>query len=110
MSIKNPTKFMGHDLIVIEEEYMDSYIGCCVSPGAGAIIKINGSDENLKNFSKSNYCSLSENINIKNEMESIGIKENFPSGSYASLSCRERDIETTEKRLMHHQMINSQVR
>jgi hypothetical protein len=94
--INNPTEFMGHELIVIEEEYMDSYIGCCVSPGAGAIIKINGSSENLKNFSKNNYCSLSENIDIKNEMENIGIKKNFPSGNYASLSCRERDIKTTE--------------
>lgn len=97
--IKNPTKFMDHDLIIIEEEYMDSYIGCCVSPGAGVIVKVNDSDENLKNFSKNNHCSLSENINIKNEMENIGIKRSFPSGNYASLSCRERDIEVAETKI-----------
>lgn len=30
--VKKQASFMGHDLIVIEEEYMSKYMGCCVDP------------------------------------------------------------------------------
>jgi hypothetical protein len=29
--LNKPAKFMVHDLLVIEEEYMSKYVGCCVN-------------------------------------------------------------------------------
>jgi hypothetical protein len=89
--MKKPSMFMGHELIVIEEEYRSKYIGCCVSPGMGVTVKISGSSTNLEKFATKNKCTLTNNVNIQAELESVSIKTKFPRGQYASLSCRERD-------------------
>lgn len=90
--VNKPAKFMGHDLKIIEEEYLLTYIGCCVNPGAGITVKINGSTKSLKKFAKSNGCTLTEDVDFQQELHSFGIKAKRQPGSYASLSCRERDI------------------
>ncbi len=89
--LKKPAMFMGHELIVIEEEYISRYIGCCVSPGMGVTVKISGSSKNLEHFAARNKCTFTNNVNVQAELESVNIKTNFPRGQYASLSCRERD-------------------
>lgn len=89
--LKKPAIFMGHELIVIEEEYISGYIGCCVSLGMGVTVKISGSSKKLENFASRNKCTFTNNVNIQAELESVNIKTNFPRAQYASLSCRERD-------------------
>jgi hypothetical protein len=85
------TTFMGHELLVIEEEYMTRHIGCCVSPGAGVTVKVNGSTKNLENFASKNKCAFTDNVDIQGELNSVGLKIRRAKGHYASLSCRERD-------------------
>ena len=89
--VKNSSEFMGHDLLLIEEEYMTKYIGCCVSPGAGVTVKVNGSTSNLVAFARQNKCSFTDNVNIRDLLAGLGIKSKIPAGRYATLSCRERD-------------------
>jgi hypothetical protein len=89
--LKKPAMFMGHELLVIEEEYMSKYIGCCVSPGIGVTVKIYGSSKSLDNFAVKNKCTLTNDVDIQAELKSVSVKANFPRGQYASLSCRERD-------------------
>lgn len=89
--LKKPASFMGHKLVVIEEEYMDQYVGCCVSPGAGVSVRLIGSAKNLEDFSQLNKCTLTKNVNLKMKMREVNIKVDLHSGSYANLSCRERD-------------------
>lgn len=89
--VKKPAKLMGHDLVVIEEEYMSRYVGCCVSPGVGVTVKVAGSTENLEKFANENGCTLTRQVDLQHEIESIGIKTKVPKGNYVSLSCRERD-------------------
>lgn len=91
--LNKPAKFMGHDLLVIEEEYMLKYVGCCVSPGVGVTVKVVGDTKNLEKFASENRCTLTDHVNIKDELNRISIKANIPIGNFASLSCRERDAD-----------------
>lgn len=91
--LKKPAKFMGHDLIVIEQEYMSAYIGCCVSPGVGVTVKVVGGIKNLEEFATANGCTLTDHVNLKDELSRVSIKSNLPMGNFASLSCRERDAD-----------------
>ena len=93
--LNKPATFMGHDLKVIEEEYMSAYIGCCVNSGLGLGLKIRGSLTSLKAFANENGCSVEENINLYQELTESGLKVHPMSGRYARLSCRERDLDAT---------------
>jgi len=90
--VNKPVDFMGHQLVLIEEEYMISYIGCCVSPGMGITVKVKGDVNVLKDFANTNKCSLTINnqSDFNKEVSFVGTvaKEK---GEYATLSCRERD-------------------
>lgn len=90
--IKDQADFMGHTLVVIEEEYMSKYIGCCVSPGIGVTVRINHEISELKDFAKKNKCSFTSlnQLEFDSEFGFVGIKASKDE-KYASLSCRERD-------------------
>ena len=90
--VKNQVDFMGHTLVVIEEEYMSKYIGCCVSPGIGITVKINKDVSALKDFASTNKCSFTSmnQSELNSELSFTGIKAT-DKGKYATLSCRERD-------------------
>lgn len=91
--LKKPVRFMGHELVMIEEEYMSRYIGCCVSPGAGISVKVSGSLKSLEQFARAHRCSLNDNADVQGELASLGIRRKLAPGRYATLSCRERDAE-----------------
>ncbi len=91
--IKKPTKFMGHELMLIEEEYMSSYVGCCVSPGVGVTVKVAGNTKDLVLFAESNRCTFSERVDLQELLHSLGIKTAVPRANYVSLSCRARDAD-----------------
>lgn len=83
--------FLGHELVLIEEEYITQYIGCCVSPGAGVTVKVNGSIKNLAAFAEANRCTLTDPVDLNHALRDVAIQARFPNAHYASLSCRERD-------------------
>ena len=89
--LNKPARFMGHELVMIEEEYMARYIGCCVSPGAGLSVKVSGSLKPLAQFAHVHRCSLNDNADVQSELASLGIRRKLAPGRYATLSCRERD-------------------
>lgn len=89
--LKKPASFLGHRLLVIEEEYMGKYVGCCVSPGVGVILKVKGSISTLKKFSRKNGCSLEMGISVRSRLRSLKVGVN-KANKYVSMSCRERDI------------------
>lgn len=91
--LKKPATLMGHRLVVIEEEYMTAYIGCCVSEGVGVTVRLDGSADKLKAFAKDNACGYSEIDDPGAELRGFDIANDLPKGKYASLSCRERDSQ-----------------
>ncbi|RYH70097.1 MAG: hypothetical protein EON54_01865 [Alcaligenaceae bacterium] len=90
--VNKPAQFLGHELQLIEQEYMTTYVGCCVSPGTGLTVRLNGSPANLRQFAIQNRCSFEDNVNFQEVMR--GFKLTSRPGNYASISCRERDQES----------------
>lgn len=76
---------------MIEQEYMSAYIGCCVSPGTGATVRLNGSSDALKTYAAQNRCTIVFDVDFQKKLSQIGTKLVAMAGEYASLSCRERD-------------------
>jgi len=89
--VKKPASFMGHNLVVIEEEYMSKFIGCCVNPGAGVTVRLNGSPHNLEKFAEANMCSFDDNVSVKEGLRGVRSKTALRKGRYATLSCRDND-------------------
>ncbi|MBR7635523.1 hypothetical protein [Janthinobacterium lividum] len=94
--LKKPASFMGHELVLIEEEYITQYIGCCVSPGAGVTVKVRGNTKKLQAFARAQRCTLTDPVDVQHALNDVAIKTRMPKGHYASLSCRERDAERDE--------------
>lgn len=94
--LKKPASFMGHELVLIEEEYITQYIGCCVSPGAGVTVKVRGNTQKLQAFASAQRCTLTDPVDVQHTLNDVAIKTRMPKGHYASLSCRERDAERDE--------------
>jgi len=89
--VKKPASFMGHALVVIEEEYMSKYVGCCVDPGVGITVRLTGSPRNLEEFVEANKCSWDSRVDAQAALRRLGIKTVLRQGRYAYLSCREND-------------------
>ena len=94
--LEKPVPFMGHELVLIEEEYRTRYIGCCASPGVGITLKVHGSLKNLQQFARANRCTLTDHVDFAQALREVAIKNKVPRAHYASLSCRERDAERDE--------------
>lgn len=94
--LRKPASFLGHELVLIEEEYVTQYIGCCVSPGAGVTVKVHGSTQKLQAFARAQRCTLTDPVDIRRALNDVAIQTRLPKGHYASLSCRERDAEREE--------------
>lgn len=90
--VSKPFLFMKHEVVVVENEYMAKYVGCCVSPGMGLVLKINGSTKPLKKFATTNGCTFDDGPNAARDLSFVDIKTDVSRGKYATLSCRETDI------------------
>jgi len=89
--LRKPATFMRHELVVIEEEYMSKFIGCCVNVGVGVVLRVSGGTENVEEFAEQNGCRVEENVDFQQTAADLGIKAKVSKGNYVSLSCRERD-------------------
>lgn len=91
--LKKPAYVLGHELKIIEEEYMSEYIGCCVNEGVGLVLKLSGSMQKLESFAQKNKCSV-EPIDYNSYYERLNIVNAIPEkGIFVNMSCRENDIQ-----------------
>ncbi len=92
--LKKPYEFMGQNVVLISDEYMSEYIGCCVSEGWGAVFKQTSNLKLIEKFAKTNQCSVGP---IESTSDYYGFKiRSMPRGNYYELSCRERDLAQSE--------------
>ena len=87
--VRRPAKLFGQELVVIEEEYPSKYIGCCVSPGIGFILRVTGDLAPLKEFASANGCALEQGQDVLERLRSLKVAT--LSGEFLQVSCRERD-------------------
>jgi pimeloyl-ACP methyl ester carboxylesterase len=98
--LKKALTFMGHRLVIIENEYNAGYIGCCVNSGIQITVKISGSTQSLRMFAKENHCRVKTEItDLRDEFSNFPALEKikFPRAYYAKLGCKERDAMAYEK-------------
>lgn len=91
--VNKPSTFLGHELFIIQEEYMTEYAGCCVDPGASLIMRLKGKDDALQAFAKKAVCKV-ETINMTEKLAYLERKESVPPGTYVELSCHFNDTRT----------------
>lgn len=82
---------MGQNVVLISDEYMSEYVGCCVSEGWGAVFKQTSNLKLIEKFAKTNQCSIAP---VKPDSYYYGFDFNsLPKGQYYKLSCRGRDLD-----------------
>jgi hypothetical protein len=89
--VRSGLRLFGHDLVILEEEYITKYAGCCVSEGGGLVVRMQGSTSELAEFAAANRCSLREYESLEKYQREFNVSFAAPSGRYAELSCRARD-------------------
>ncbi|UZW58894.1 hypothetical protein [Lysobacter enzymogenes] len=89
--LKKPAPFMGQTLVMVEEEYMTQYIGCCVDEGVSAVVRVAGSTAAMETFAKANACSFEPKYDPVEALTANRLGIGLPPGKYAKLSCHERD-------------------
>lgn len=87
---KQPAPFLGHELVVIEEEYMAAYVGCCVSPGVAILVKLYPDGVNLGEFIQGRGCSLNADVSHYADIPELQLPP-LRYGSFVEISCKERD-------------------
>jgi hypothetical protein len=88
--VGRPAKFFGQELLVIEEEYLSKFIGCCVNEGVGVILRVTADLAPLKAFASANGCSVRDDRRDTVErLQKLKVKP--AEGELVRLSCRERD-------------------
>jgi hypothetical protein len=85
--LQRPATLFGLPLVALEEEYFKGFIGCCVSPGVGAIVEASGSSSAMRSFAQANQCSIDEPI----DQADLHIRRSR--GPFLEISCRERDVK-----------------
>jgi hypothetical protein len=92
---KKAATLFGHKLITIEEEYFVKFIGCCVNPGIGAIIEVNGSTAELDAYLAANKCRTDFPRGPEDTLKELKFKTR-PGAIYHHVRCRQNDIFATQ--------------
>jgi hypothetical protein len=88
--VQLPAKFFGQELLVIEEEYLSKFIGCCVNEGVGVILRLTTDLAPLKQFAAANGCSMRDTrADVVEILQKLKVKP--IDGELVRLSCRTRD-------------------
>jgi hypothetical protein len=93
--LRRPARLLGHELVLIEEEYLTRFIGCCVNAGVGAILRGSADTSAIDAFAAANGCAVTKGRDVIGTLESVGVKPS--QGEYLQLSCRERDVQATSR-------------
>lgn len=88
--LRKPARLFGFTILVLEEEYMAKYVGCCVSPGLGVMLTGHGDARKLAAFARANGCSLEAPADPSGIPAELGLA--VPAAGLTYLSCRERDV------------------
>jgi hypothetical protein len=92
--VRKPFDFLGARLVVIEEQYMITYGGCCVDPGIGMVLENPGNSSDIAELAKSNSCTYSDdedNYFVDAALEAVGRKGQR--GRFIYLYCGMRELE-----------------
>jgi len=89
--LKKPATFLGQKLIVIEEEYMIKFVGCCVDEGLGVFVETVGPTDALKALAAENRCEYKEGEEVRQDIAGLS-PAIAPSGHFGHLSCRTQSI------------------
>lgn len=90
--VKKPLKMFNQLVVLLSDEYMSEYVGCCVSEGWGAIVKKEQSFQAFKRYAEKNHCALTP-FSLKDNEHYYGFAtKKLRQGEYYELSCRERDF------------------
>lgn len=81
--------FRGHQIRLVDEEYMVKFIGCCVSEGLALTMDKKGED--LSKFAKENGCSIK---NMNEVYLPDEVQQKLPKTDLITLSCKENDINS----------------
>lgn len=87
--LRKPAHLFGFSIVILEEEYMAKYVGCCVSPGIGVVLSGKGELKTLESFASKNGCSVESPADPS--VIPAELKVRVSPGSLTYLSCRERD-------------------
>ena len=93
--VKKPFQFLGQKVVLVSDEYMSKYVGCCVSEGWGAVFAKTGDLKPLQQYAKKHQCNLGEIDQDTEDYYNFRFKS-LPRAQYYELSCRERDLNTEE--------------
>jgi hypothetical protein len=93
--LRRPARLLGQELVLIEEEYLTRFIGCCVNAGVGAVVRATADTSAIDAFAAANRCSIAKGRDVIATLESVGLKP--AQGEYLQLSCRERDVLATRR-------------
>jgi hypothetical protein len=88
---KKPAFLFGQKIVVIEEEYFDVFIGCCVNHGIGVTVEVTGDDSDLRAFAASNKCQVNGIFDPKDALDLAGVSA-VAGKTYMRISCRENDL------------------
>jgi len=95
--VNRPAYFFGQKLVLIEEEYMGKFIGCCVNDGLQVTVLLSGDTSPLEEFADANGCTLSTSMGEYADpnavLSMLGLKARLPKGKYAYLNCRYSEID-----------------
>jgi hypothetical protein len=91
--LRKPLNLFGHKVVVIEEEYLTQYIGCCVNPGLGLVIETNGAMGDLNAFLVPNKChkKTGSDYDPTYSLKLAGVKPKADA-TYVIISCRQDDL------------------
>lgn len=90
--VKKPLKIFNQNVVLLSDEYMSEYIGCCVSEGWGAIVKKQQSLQALQKYATQKHCELRPFSLQENQAYYGFATKKLSKGEYYELSCRERDL------------------
>jgi hypothetical protein len=89
--VRKSATLFGHKLMVLEEEYLVEFIGCCVNEGLGLVVEKNGSVTELETFAIANECAIKEPSDATYSLKLAGVKPKR-GATYISISCKEKDL------------------
>ncbi len=73
-ALQKPFSFMGAKLLVVEEQYMAKYVGCCVNPGIGILLDNFGNSAAIAKLATTQACTYSEDVyDVENMLSAAGL-------------------------------------
>lgn len=89
--LKKPYTFLGQKFVLLSDEYMSEYVGCCVNEGWGAVFAKTSDLKKIEQFAQKNQCKI-EKMQSNSEYYGYSLSK-LGKAEYYELSCREGDVE-----------------